>query len=122
MEQLVDIHGVGETVAQSVAEFLAREDSRAMLDKLRAAGVQLREEVDAHFGETRIEIGILDDTGFMALAETASALTWKVRPSIFRKLKRMPGVAGCLIETDPLRLKETKRRWAKKAWGMKVSA
>jgi DNA ligase (NAD+) len=47
VEQLVDIHGVGETVAQSVAEFLSRKDSRTMLDKLRAAGVQLQEEVDA---------------------------------------------------------------------------
>ncbi|MBZ0268092.1 NAD-dependent DNA ligase LigA [bacterium] len=47
VEALVDIHGVGETVAQSVVEFLAREDSRAMLGKLRAAGVRLEEEVDA---------------------------------------------------------------------------
>ncbi|RKX35444.1 MAG: DNA polymerase III subunit alpha [Verrucomicrobia bacterium] len=71
----------------------------------------LRKEVDASFGDTRVQIGFLDKSGYMALAETANALTWQIRPPEFRKLKRMPGVAGCLIETEPLRLKETRRRW-----------
>ena len=71
----------------------------------------LREEIDASFGDTRIQIGFLDESGYMALAETANALTWQIRPAIFRRLKKMPGVAGCLIETEPLRLKENRRRW-----------
>jgi DNA polymerase-3 subunit alpha len=74
----------------------------------------LREEVDASFGDTRIQIGFLDESGYMALAETAGALTWRIRPAAFGKLKKMPGVAGCLIETEPLRLKE-RRRWRARA-------
>jgi DNA polymerase-3 subunit alpha len=74
----------------------------------------LRAEIDSSFGDTRIQIGFLDESGYMALAEIANALTWRITPSAFRKLRTMPGVAGCLIEAEPLRLKETRRRWSAK--------
>jgi DNA polymerase-3 subunit alpha len=75
----------------------------------------LRAEVDSSMGETRIEIGFLDASGYLALAETAGSLSWKINPARFSKLRKMPGVVGCLVETEPLRLKETRRRWAKAA-------
>jgi len=46
-ESLTRIHGVGETVAQSVVDFLARPESRAMLAKLRGAGLRFEEERSA---------------------------------------------------------------------------
>jgi len=42
--ELAEIHEVGETVAASVADFLARPESRAVLEKLRRAGLRLEEE------------------------------------------------------------------------------
>jgi DNA ligase (NAD+) len=41
VEELIEIHDVGETVAKSVVEFFEREESRILLEKLRRAGVQL---------------------------------------------------------------------------------
>ncbi len=73
----------------------------------------LRTEVDASMGNTRIEIGFLDESGYLALAEAASSLSWHIRPAVFSRLRKMPGVVGCLIEAEPLRLKETRRRWSK---------
>ncbi|MEZ5277366.1 MAG: DNA polymerase III subunit alpha [Opitutaceae bacterium] len=77
--------------------------------------MRLREEVDASFGETRIEFGFLDGSGYIALAEASNALSWKIQPTVFRSLRKMPGVVGCLIESEPIRLKETRRRWSRAA-------
>jgi DNA ligase (NAD+) len=41
VETLSQIHGVGETVASSVVAYFARPETRALLDKLAAAGVRL---------------------------------------------------------------------------------
>jgi DNA ligase (NAD+) len=43
-EQLTGIHEVGGIVAASVVEFLARPEARAVLEKLRRAGLRLEEE------------------------------------------------------------------------------
>jgi DNA ligase (NAD+) len=42
--ELEGIHDVGGIVARSVAEFFERRETRAVLDKLRAAGVRMEEE------------------------------------------------------------------------------
>ncbi|MGH2571667.1 MAG: NAD-dependent DNA ligase LigA, partial [bacterium] len=47
VEGLNEIHEIGETVARSVVDFLGREEARALLDKLRRAGVRLVEDRDA---------------------------------------------------------------------------
>ncbi len=39
-EEIADIPGVGPTIAASVAEFFARPETRALIEKLRAAGVR----------------------------------------------------------------------------------
>ena len=41
VEQIAAVEGVGPTIAQSVHEFFASERNRSVLDKLRAAGVNL---------------------------------------------------------------------------------
>ncbi len=43
-EQITEIGGIGPKIAESVREWFALDDNRAVVDKLRAAGVNLREE------------------------------------------------------------------------------
>jgi DNA polymerase III subunit alpha len=71
--------------------------------------VDLREAVDAGFGDTRIQLGFLADGKHVALAETARSLSWKVDPSAFRRLRKNPAVIGAQIEAAPLVVKE--RTW-----------
>ncbi len=47
VESLTEIHEIGETVASSVVDFLGRSESRALLEKLRSAGLCLEQEPDA---------------------------------------------------------------------------
>lgn len=42
-EEFAAVHGIGRTTAESLAEFLAEPSSRAVIEKLRAAGVVLDE-------------------------------------------------------------------------------
>ncbi|MFN8177349.1 MAG: NAD-dependent DNA ligase LigA [bacterium] len=44
VEELTGIHDVGDTVARSVVEFFERDESKALLGKLKAAGVALEEK------------------------------------------------------------------------------
>jgi DNA ligase (NAD+) len=46
-EQIVEIPGIGSVIAESVVEFFADDDNRALVEKLRAAGVNLRAEKGA---------------------------------------------------------------------------
>jgi DNA ligase (NAD+) len=46
-DQIVEIPGIGNVIAESVIEFFADDDSRALVEKLRAAGVNLRAEKGA---------------------------------------------------------------------------
>ena len=46
-EQIVEIPGVGNVIAESVVEFFADADNRSLVEKLRAAGVNLRAEKGA---------------------------------------------------------------------------
>jgi DNA ligase (NAD+) len=43
-ESLTEIHEIGQTVAASIVDFLHRDESRGMFDKLRRAGLQMVEE------------------------------------------------------------------------------
>ncbi len=47
IDQIVEIPGIGNVIAESVIEFFADDDSRALVEKLRAAGVNLRAEKGA---------------------------------------------------------------------------
>jgi len=43
-EQITDIPGIGQKIAESIVEWFALDDNRAVVEKLRRAGVNLREE------------------------------------------------------------------------------
>jgi DNA ligase (NAD+) len=44
VDEIQQIGGIGRVIAESVREFFALEENRAMVEKLRAAGVNLKEE------------------------------------------------------------------------------
>ncbi len=44
VEQITDVPGIGPIIAESVREFFSLEENRQIVEKLRAAGVNLREE------------------------------------------------------------------------------
>jgi DNA ligase (NAD+) len=44
VEQITDVPGIGPIIAESVREFFSLEENRAVVEKLRAAGVNLREQ------------------------------------------------------------------------------
>jgi DNA ligase (NAD+) len=44
VEQITDVPGIGPIIAESVREFFSLEENRAVVEKLRAARVNLREE------------------------------------------------------------------------------
>jgi len=47
VEELVDVEGVGQVVAESVHEFFERPETKAVVEKLRKAGVRLADEKTA---------------------------------------------------------------------------
>jgi DNA ligase (NAD+) len=47
VEELAAVHGIGTVMAEAVARFLAEPSNRAVIEKLRAAGVVLEEEARA---------------------------------------------------------------------------
>ncbi|HEY8172182.1 MAG TPA: NAD-dependent DNA ligase LigA, partial [Dehalococcoidia bacterium] len=44
VEQITEISGMGEKIAESIREFFSLDENRAVVEKLRRAGVNLREE------------------------------------------------------------------------------
>lgn len=51
MEEINDIHGIGDKTAESVRDFFEREENLAVLEKLRAAGMPFEEEIPPGAGE-----------------------------------------------------------------------
>jgi DNA ligase (NAD+) len=47
VDQIVEIPGIGNVIAESVVEFFAEDENRALVEKLRAAGVNLGTEKGA---------------------------------------------------------------------------
>lgn len=43
-EQIAETYGIGEVLAESIADYLAMDEERSMIERLRAAGVQLAGE------------------------------------------------------------------------------
>jgi DNA polymerase-3 subunit alpha len=69
----------------------------------------LREMLLRTTGDVRSEVAVLFDDDTLAVAETAGALNWKLIPNDFQKLRRHPALAGVVVETKPIELKETAR-------------
>ena len=73
----------------------------------------LRSTVDANYGDTRLAFAFVDAERLAPVAEASAGLGWKLTAEQFQQLRAHPAVAGTLIETKRLQLRET-RRWAKR--------
>jgi DNA polymerase-3 subunit alpha len=71
--------------------------------------LQLREMLLKTTGDIRNEVAVLFDDDTLAVAETAGALNWKLVCPDFQQLRKHPALAGVLIETRSIELKETSR-------------
>ncbi|MDE3087710.1 MAG: NAD-dependent DNA ligase LigA, partial [Acidobacteriota bacterium] len=60
-DALAAVEGIGQVIAESVAEFLTRDTNQVVLDKLRAAGVELTEPTAAG-GPAGAEAGEMPQT------------------------------------------------------------
>ena len=74
---------------------------------------QLRATLDAASGETKVEMAFLFEDRVAPVAETSTALKWRIMPDAFQRLRAHPACAGLLAEARPPELKEV-RRWGKK--------
>ena len=71
----------------------------------------LRAAVDANYGDTRLAFAFVDADRVAAVAEASPGLGWKLTAESFQLLRAHPAVAGTLITTKRLQLRES-RRWA----------
>ena len=69
--------------------------------------------VDASYGDTRLEFAFVLADRIAPFAEASAGLGWKLTVAQFQQLRAHPAVAGTLVETKRLQLKET-RRWARR--------
>ena len=74
---------------------------------------QLRATLNKQVGDTRVEFAFVFEGRMAPFAEASTALTWKINAASFQQLRSHAAVAGVLIETRHLELKED-RRWKKK--------
>jgi DNA polymerase-3 subunit alpha len=74
---------------------------------------ELRETLLKISGDVRSEVAVLFDDDTLAVAETAGALNWKLNPVDFQRIHKHPALAGVLIETRAIELKET-ARWKRR--------
>jgi DNA polymerase III subunit alpha len=74
---------------------------------------QLRDTLNKQVGDTRVEFAFVFEGRVAPFAEASTALTWKLNAGSFQLLRTHPAVAGVLVETRHLELKED-RRWKKK--------
>jgi DNA polymerase-3 subunit alpha len=89
--------------------WLLRPDHPELVAFLRA----LRSTVDASCGDTRLEFAFVFDGRIAPFADASPGLGWKLVPADFQRLRAHPAVAGALVETKRLQLKES-RRWTKR--------
>ncbi|HCR28715.1 MAG TPA: DNA polymerase III subunit alpha [Opitutae bacterium] len=72
---------------------------------------QYRETLDRTRGSTTSDIAFKMEDDTIATAPTASSLKWRVNSDEWKQLRDQPCVMGCLIQTAPVQLKKTQRRW-----------
>ncbi len=108
VKECYPLEGYLPGAVRKVTWLLKPEDPEVpdFLRKLRAA-------IDAANGETKIELGFLFDGRTAPVAETSFALNWRVTPEAFQQLRGHAAVAGTLVESRPVELKE-QRRWGKR--------
>ncbi|HUR59045.1 MAG TPA: DNA polymerase III subunit alpha, partial [Opitutaceae bacterium] len=72
----------------------------------------LRETLNKQVGDTRVEFAFVFSDRVAPIAETSTALAWKVNGATFQQLRAHPAVAGVQVQTRPLELKQ--ERWRKR--------
>ncbi len=77
---------------------------------------ELRAALDKQSGDTLMEIGLVGEDDFVAIAEVSGALKWRIDPAEFRRLRRHAACAGFVAETKPIPAAEP-RRWGKRNGG-----
>jgi DNA polymerase-3 subunit alpha len=75
----------------------------------------LRQTLDRNAGESKLELAFLMEDRAAPVAEISGALGWKVQGKVFQPLRKHPAVAGVVIETRHLELKQDRRWGPKKA-------
>ncbi|MDQ5980176.1 MAG: polymerase subunit alpha, partial [Verrucomicrobiota bacterium] len=89
--------------------WLVQPDHAQLPDFLRL----LRKTLDAAGGDTKVELAFLFEGRVAPIAETSTALKWRIMPDAFQRLRAHPACAGLLAEARSPELKEVKR-WGKK--------
>lgn len=90
-EELEQIPGIGPVVAASIVDFFARPENRALIEKLRAAGVQMdggaqrERQSDALAGKTFVLTGTLPSLTREQASELIVAHGGKVTDSVSKK-------------------------------------
>lgn len=88
-DELAAIDGVGEVMGRSVREYFDRPATRALLDKLRAAGVKMAEarqkKTGPLLGKTFVITGTLESMSREIAKERIEALGGKVSSSVSKK-------------------------------------
>lgn len=74
---------------------------------------RLRRAIDAANGDAKVELAFLFEDRVTPVAETSSALKWRVTGPAFQALRAHPACAGAVVEARPPELKET-RRWGRR--------
>jgi len=74
---------------------------------------ELRATLNRETGDARVEFAFAFGDRVSPVAEASTALTWKVNAAAFQRLRAHPAVAGTMVETRRLELRED-RRWKKR--------
>jgi DNA ligase (NAD+) len=89
VEDLLEVEGVGEVVAESVVEFFSRPRSKELLGKLRRAGVRMSEDRErttgALSGKTIVLTGTLEGFTRDEVKQRLEALGGKITSSVSGK-------------------------------------
>ena len=73
----------------------------------------LRDTLNRQAGDTKVQLGFVFERRIAPIAETSTALSWKLNAPAFQQLRAHPAVVGVQLETRPVELKED-RRWKKR--------
>jgi DNA ligase (NAD+) len=89
-EQISEVPGIGPKIAESIAEWFGREEDRALIEKLRGAGVRLAEERQEKVagpltGETWVVTGRLERFSRTQVEERLKALGATVGSAVTAK-------------------------------------
>ena len=89
-EDIAGVDGVGPKIAQSVRQFLSVPENRAVLDRLRTAGLTLEEDLSAEAARTAAETGVAED---LAASQPLAGLTFVLTGTLENRTRDEAGAA-----------------------------